>query len=147
MTEEELLSSPYALEQAEKSKKKALRSAAKFKPSKQVWAVIEGLEWLTAETIAILTERGQRWHDKHRLGEPMYSRDDGYQFVIHVHEIMQLYNTKERTAQRMLAAVRKSIGKNPKSFVTVKEWCSTVERDEEDFRKALRAIQPDAKKK
>jgi len=141
MTEEELLNSPFALAQAEKSKKKARKTAAKLKPSNEVW-VVNGLEFLTAETIAILTQRGQEWHDENPLGEKMYCRNDGYQFIIHSHEVQQLYNCGIRKAQDMLAAVRAVVGKDEGSYVSVKEFCKIIKEDEEDFRKALKYLDP-----
>src|SRR5882762_5321009 len=108
MTEEELLNSPFALEQAEKSKKKALKTAATLKPSKKVYAVIGDLEYLTPKTIAILIQRGQEWHDNNRLGEKSFCRDDGYQFVIHSNQVQALFDIQIRTAQEVLKANRKA---------------------------------------
>ena len=143
MTEDELLNSDYAKEQAEISKKKALKTAAKLKPSDEVWAVVNGLEFLTAETIAILTQRGQEWHDENPLGEKMYCRNDGYQFVIHSHEVQQLYKCGIRKAQEMLAIVRAAVGKDDNSYVSIKEFCKIIKEDEEDFRRALKYLDPD----
>jgi hypothetical protein len=145
MTEEELFNTPYARAQAEKSKKKAAETAATLQPSADVWAVVNGLEYLTAETIEILKQRGQEWHDKWPLGEPHYSRNDGYQFVIHSNQISEIYGCGIRKAQDMLAVVRQTVGKEEGSFVSVKEFCFVHKEDEEDFRRALRDIQPDFK--
>lgn len=145
MTEEELFNTPAARAQAEKSKKKAAETAATLQPSTEVWAVVNGLEYLTAETIGILKQRGQAWHDKWPIGEPMYSRNDGYQFVIHSNQVSELYGCGIRKAQEMLATVRASVGKEEGSFVSVKEFCFIHHEDEEDFRRALRDIQPDFK--
>ncbi len=144
MTQEELFNTPEARAQAEKSKKKARKTAAKLKPSAEVWAVINGLEYLTEETIEILKQRGQEWHDKWPIGEPHYKSDeDGYQFVIHSNQVAEMYKCRIRKAQEMLAAVRLAIGKDEGSFVSVKEFCFIHKEDEEDFRRALRSIQQD----
>jgi len=143
MTENELFNTPHARAQAEKKKKEALETAATVKPSEEVWAVINGLELFTAETIAILTQRGQEWHDKWPIGEPMYSRNDGYQFVIHANQVAILCQCSIRHAQDLLKETRAFIGKPEKSFVSVKEFCHMYHHDEEDFRRALRDIKPD----
>jgi len=143
MTENELFNTPHAKAQAEKKKKKALETAATVKPSKEVWAVINGLEIFTPETIAILTQRGQEWHDKWPIGEPHYSRNDGYQFVIHANQVAILCKCSIRHAQELLKETRKFIGKDDDVYVSVKEFCSMYKHDEEDFRRALRDIEPD----
>ena len=144
MTEEELFNTPEARAQAEKSKKKARKTAANLKPSAEVWAVVNGLEYLTEETIEILKQRGQQWHDTWPIGEPHCKSDEeGYQFVIHSNQVAELYKCGIRKAQDMLAAVRLAIGKDEGSFVSVKEFCFIHKEDEEDFRRALRGIQQD----
>ena len=144
MTQEELFNTPEARAQAEKSKKKARETAALLKPSEEVWAVINGLEYLTEETIEILKQRGQEWHDTWPIGEPHFkSDDDRYQFVIHSNQVAEMYKCGVRKAQEMLAAVRLSIGKDEGSFVSVKEFCFVHKENEEDFRRALRGIEQD----
>ncbi|AEV98201.1 hypothetical protein A4D02_35230 [Niastella koreensis] len=144
MTREELFNTPEARAQAEKSKKKARETAATLEPSAEVWAVINGLEYLTEETIEILKQRGQEWHDEWPIGEPHYKSDDEkYQFVIHSNQVAEMYDCGIRKAQEMLAIVRATVGKNEGSFVSVKEFCFVHKEDEEDFRRALRDIQPD----
>jgi hypothetical protein len=145
MTEEELLNSPFALEQAEKSKKKALKTAAKLKPSKKVWAVIGDLEYLTPKTIAILIQRGQEFHDNNRLGEPRPCRRDGWQFVIHSNQVQALFNIHIRTAQDVLSAIRKALGKGKNNYVTVNEFCDLNKLPEDETREALKRIKPDFK--
>jgi hypothetical protein len=142
-TKEDLFKTPYALANAAMHKKRALRSARKLKPSGEVWAVVNGLEYLTPETIKIITQRGQEWHDKWPIGEPMYSRNDGYQFVIHTNQIMELLNIQLRTAQEVLATTRQALGKPKKSYVSVKEFCFINHLPEDETREALRKIQPD----
>jgi len=145
MTEAELFNSPQAKAQAAKSKKEALKSIAELKPSEEVWAVVNGLEMLTAETITILTQRAMEWFDRWPLGEPMYSRNDGYQFVIHTNQVMELLEISDRKAQDLLMVARKTLGKDPNGYVSVKEFCHLNKLDEEDVRKALREIKPDWK--
>jgi hypothetical protein len=145
MTEEELFNTPFAKANAEKNKKKAAKTAATLKPSAKVWAVVNGLELLTPESIEILKQRGQEWHDKWPLGEPQYSRNDGYQFVIHSNQVAEIYDCDIRKAQEMLVVVRAAVGKEKGSFVSVKEFCKIFKEDEEDFRRALRDIKPDLK--
>lgn len=144
MTQEELFNTPKARAQAEKSKAKARETVATLKPSEEVWAVINGLEYLTEETIAILKQRGQEWHDEWPIGEPHFKTDDEkYQFVIHSNQVAEMYGCGIRKAQDMLAVVRATVGKDEGSFVSVKEFCFVHKEDEEDFRRALRDIQPD----
>ena len=143
MTEEELLNSPYALEQAEISKQRARETAAKLKPWPKVLVVVNGLEWLTAETIAIITQRGQEFHDENRLGEPAPCRDDGYQFILFTNQLEMMFGVTEDTAQTMIRDIRKALGIKNRKQVTVKEYCKITGFDEEDFRKALKHIKPD----
>jgi hypothetical protein len=142
MTEEELLNSDYAKEQAEISKKRALETSKTLKPSEEVWAVVNGLEMLTAETIAILIQRGQEWHDKNRLGERNFCRDDGYKFILYPNELAQVTGYGIRKAQKMLAVIRATLGVDEGRDVTVKEFCDQFKYNEEDFRKALRYVDP-----
>ena len=143
MRDEEKFNSPAARAQAEKDKKRARESAANLKPSEEVYAVVNGLEYLTAETIEILTQRGQEWFDEWPIGEPMYSRNDGYQFVIHSNQVAELLRIPIRTAQEILQANRIVLGKKKNDYVSVKEFCKLNRQDEEDCRRALRDIKPD----
>jgi hypothetical protein len=143
MRDEEKFNSPEARAIAEKNKKKAAESAASLKPSNEVYAVVNGLEYLTPETIEILKQRGQEWFDTWPIGEPMYSRNDGYQFVIHSNQVAELLGIPIRTAQEILQANRMVLGKNKNDYVSVKEFCKLNGQDEEDCRFALRGIQPD----
>lgn len=143
MRDEEKFNTPWARAQAEKSKKKAAESAANLKPSNEVYAIVNGLEYLTPETIKILTQRGQEWFDEWPIGEPMYSRNDGYQFVIHSNQVAQLLGIPLRTAQEILQAYRIVLGKDKNDYVSVKEFCKLNKQDEDDCRRALRDIKPD----
>ena len=143
MTEDELLNSDYAKEQAEISKKRARETAANLKPWPEVKVVANGLEFLTAETIAILIERGQKWHDKNPLGEPAPCRDDGYQFILFTNQLEMMFGVCEDTAQDMVKAIRDSKGIINRKQITVKEFCDSTGFDEEDFRKALKHLKPD----
>ena len=69
MTEEELLNSDYAKEQAEISKKRARETSEELKPSDEVYAFIGDIAFLTPESIETLKQRGQKFHDDNRLGE------------------------------------------------------------------------------
>lgn len=134
---------PYARGLAEENKKKAARSAARLKPANEVWAVVNGLEYLTTETIEILKQRAQEWFDEWPLGEPMYCRRDGYQFVIHTNQVAILLGIPIRTAQEILQANRIVLGKKKNDYVSVKEFCKLNNQDEEDCRRALHDIRPD----
>ncbi len=138
----EFLNSPEARAQAEKSKQQALKSIATLKPTKRTFT-INGLEYLTAETIEILKQRAMEWFDENPFGEPMYSRNDGYQFVIHTNQLMRILEISESTAQLLLRICRKVLGKVGRAYVSVKEFCKLNYFDEEDFRKALRGVEPD----
>jgi hypothetical protein len=143
MTREELFNTPHARETAEKSKKRAAEFAAVLKPSKKIWAVVNGLEYLTPETLDILKQRGQDWHDTWPIGEPHYSRSDGYQFVIHTNQVRDLLQIQLRTAQDLLKVTRKVLGKPKKSYVSVKEFCFVNKLPEDEVRKSLSKIPPD----
>jgi hypothetical protein len=144
---EDPFKTPYALANAAMHKKRALKSARKLKPTAEVWAVVNGLEYLTPETIKILTQRGQQWHDAWPIGEPMASRRDNYQFVIHSNQVAEMLQISIRKAQDLLAACRLALGKDENGYVSVKEFCHLQKFDEEDFRKALNCIAPDFKTK
>jgi hypothetical protein len=143
MTLQEKFNTPEARAQAEKNKEKAKRSAAGLKPSNEVYAIVNGLEYLTPETIKILKQRAAEWFDEWPYGEPMYSRNDGYQFVIHSNQVAELIGIPIRTAQEILQANRILLGKKKNDYVSVKEFCKLNAQDEEDCRKALRHIKPD----
>jgi hypothetical protein len=120
---EDMFKTPYALANAAMHKKRALKSARKLKPTGEVWAVVNGLEYLTPETIKIITQRGQQWYDKWPIGEPMYSRRDNYQFVIHSNQVAEMLQISIRKAQDLLAACRLALGKDENGYVSVKEFC------------------------
>jgi hypothetical protein len=140
---EDIFNTPHALAQAEESKKRARETAAMLKPSDEVWAVVGDIQYLTPESIEILKQRGQSWHDENRLGEPRYSRNDGYQFVIHSNQVAALLGRNIRTAQEILQANRLALGKGKNDYITVKEFCDLNHLPEEETRKALKHIQPD----
>src|ERR1044072_511259 len=140
MSEQEIFNTPHAKALAAKNKEIAARSAVRLKPSDGVYAVINGLEYLTPETIEILKQRAQEWFDEWPLGEPMYCRNDGYQFVIHANQVAQLFQISLRQAQEVLQANRISLGKDSTDYVSVKEFCKLNKQDEEDCRRALRDI-------
>ncbi len=143
MTEDELLNSDYAKEQAEISKKRARETSKELKPWPEVLVVANGLEFLTAETIAIMIQRGQEFHDENRLGEVCPCRDDGYQFVLWTNQLEMMYGVTEDTARGMIREIRKSLGIKNRKHITVKEYCKITGYDEEDFRKALKHLKPD----
>ena len=143
MTEEELLNSDYAKEQAEISKKRARETSQELKPWPKVLAVANGLEFLTAETIAIMIQRGQEFHDENRLGEASPCRDDGYQFILFTNQLEMMYGVTDDTARGMIREIRRSLGIKNRKYVTVKEYCKITGYDEEDFRKALKHLKPD----
>lgn len=139
----EFFNSPEARAQAEKSKKKALESIAKLKPTEEPYFIVNGLPYLTAEGIEILTQRAMEWFDEYPLGEPMYSRKDKYQYAIHTNQVAELLGCGIRKAQLILADNRAVLGKEKNDFVSVKEFCRLTRQDEEDIRRALRDIPQD----
>lgn len=143
MRDEVKFNTPEARAVAEKNKRRAAQSAAALKPSTEAYAIVNGLEYLTAETIEILKQRAQEWFDEWPIGEPMYSRNDGYQFIIHSNQVAQLIGIPIRTAQEILKANRILLGKSKNDYVSVKEFCKLNGQDEEDCRRALRDIKPD----
>lgn len=140
---EAIFNTPEARAQAEKSKKKALESIAKLKPSEEPYIVINGLPYLTAEGIEMLKQRAMEWFDENPLGEPMYARNDKYQFVIHTNQVAELFGCGIRKAQLILEDNRQALGKKKTDYVSVKEFCKENNQDEEDVRRALSDIPPD----
>jgi hydrogenase maturation factor len=144
MTEEELLNSPYALEQAEISKKRARETAEELKPSDKVYAVIGDIEFLTTASIELLKQRGQKFHDDNRLGEKRPCRnDDGYQFLIFPNQIKELIGCSDSTVYRIQTDIRLTLGKEKGDYITVHEFCKLTNLPEEETRKALKFISPD----
>lgn len=133
----EFFNSPEARAQAEKSKKKALRSIATLQPDDDLSFEFNGLKFLTAGTIEILTQRAMEWFDRNPLGEPMYSRNDGYKHLIYTDQLVQLLRISERMAQVLLWICRKILDKPDGHYVSVKEFCKLFFVDEPDFRRAL----------
>jgi hypothetical protein len=143
MTEEELLNSDYAKEQAEISKKRARETSQELKPWEDEEVFFIGdIEYLTEKGIELLKQRGQEFHDKNRLGEKRFCRDDGYKFVIESWEVAALIRRDKRTAQKILAAMRQTLGRGKNEPVTVKEFAELHHHKEEDIRKALKFIDP-----
>lgn len=143
MTEQELLNSPYALEQAEISKKRARETSEELKPSDEIYAVVGDIEFLTPTSIELLKQRGQKFHDNNRLGEKMPCRDDGYQFIIYPNQIKELIGCSDSTVYRIQSAIRLSLGKEKGDYITVHEFCKLTHLPEEETRKALKHISPD----
>jgi hypothetical protein len=143
MTEEELLNSDYAKEQAEISKKRARETAAELKPWDEVLAVVGDIVFLTPESIEILKQRGQKFHDDNRLGEPRPSADNGYQFLIYPNQIKELIGCSDSTVYRIQSDIRLSLGKEKSDYITVHEFCELTHLPEEETRKALKHIEPD----
>lgn len=140
---DEFFNSPEARAQAEKSKQKARLSIAKLKPHDTPWATVYGLNYLTAETIEIVTPRVMEWFDKNPYGEPHYCRNDDYQLVLWTNQVAGLLNKDIRTAQRILAVNRIFFGKPPRYHITVNEFCCIHDRSEEEIRITLKKIKPD----
>jgi hypothetical protein len=143
MTEDELLNSEYAKEQAEISKKRARETAAELKPWDEIEAVVGDIVYLTPESIELLKQRGQEFHDENRLGEKMACRDDGFKFFITSKEAAALLGKHIRTAQEILRTNRQALGKGKNDLVTVKEFCKLNNLPEEETRKALKHFEPD----
>src|SRR5690349_7790453 len=108
MTEYEFLNSDDPNNQLEKSKKRALQSIAKLKPSKEVWTVVNGIEYVTAETLEILKRRAMEWFDRYPHGEPMFSRNKDHQFIIHPNQVMKLLKVSEPIAWDLLMVVHQA---------------------------------------
>jgi hypothetical protein len=138
----EFFNSPEARANAEKLKQKARLSIAKLKPKEKPWATVYGLDYLTAETIEIVTPRVMEWFDKNPWGEPMYCRTDNYQYLLYTNQITSLINKDIRTAQRILAVDRIFFGKPARSHITVIEFCCIHNLPEDDIRLALTKIKP-----
>ena len=143
MTEEELLNSDYAKEQAEISKKRARETSGELKPSDEVYAVVGDIQFLTPESIEILKQRGQKFHDDNRLGEPRPCADNGYQFLIYPNQIKELIGCSDSTVYRIQCDIRLSLGKEKGDYITVHEFCKLTHLPEEETRKALKHIGPD----
>jgi hypothetical protein len=136
----EFFNTPEARAQAEKSKKNALKSIETLQPADDLSFEFNGLTYLTAGTIEILTQRAMEWFDRNPLGEPMYSRNDGYKYPIYTDQLVQLFRFSERMAQLLLWICRKVLGKYDGDVVSVREFCKLFFVDEPDFRRALRDV-------
>ena len=144
MSEDELLNSDYAKEQAEISKKRARETAAELKPWDEIEAVIGDINYLTAESIEILKQRGQAFHDNNRLGEArLCPASEDFQFIIYSNQVAAITGRSLRTAQKILKANRLALGKGKNDPVTVKEFCALTHLPEEETRKALKHLDPE----
>ncbi len=139
---DEFFNSPEARRQAEKLKQKARLSIATLKPQDTPWANVYGLDYLTAETIEIVTPRIMEWFDKNPWGEPMYCRNDDYQYVLYTNQIASMIKKDIRTAQRIMAVDRIFFGKPARYHITVIEFCCIHNLPEDEMRLELKKIKP-----
>lgn len=103
----------------------------------EVWAVINGMEYLTPATLAILQERAEQWRQLYPHGEPMAKRPAGYHAFIHSDEIARVLGISLRQAQKMLKLTRKVQQKDKNGLISVKEFCFVNKLDEAEFRRGL----------
>jgi len=65
---------------------------------------------------------------------------DSFRIIIHPSDIAMLYGVSIRTAQRMLKDARFLLGKSDSADVTIKEFCSVNELNEEEVRTQINEI-------
>lgn len=61
----------------------------------------------------------------------------GKRIVIYPNDIIAMTGCTERTAQRILAQIRKAVGKKPRSYVTISDFCLFMDFDEWEVIQAL----------
>lgn len=124
------------------NKKKAALSAATLKPSKEVWAVVGDVEYLTSESLAILKQRGLEWFEIWPMGEAIH-RNNYHQFILYVNQAARLISADLVIVKDIFNIIRKVLGKDEKDFISVREFCHIHNLKEERVQSAIQYIDPD----
>lgn len=76
---------------------------------------------------------------RQRLGElPYYKKEPAS--IVETRDIKRIMNKTQRTAERIMAKVRKKLGKKPGDYVTVKQFCEATTMDLWTVQRALDLI-------
>jgi len=70
----------------------------------------------------------------------MLKKTGNFRIIIRASDIAMLYGVNIRTAQRMLRDTRFLLGKSDSGAVTIKEFCSVNELNEEEVTKTINDI-------
>jgi len=70
----------------------------------------------------------------------MIQQSSNYRIIIYPTDVAKFYGVNIRTAQRRLEDARFLLGKSKKAAVTIKEFCSVFELNEEEVRKVINDI-------
>lgn len=73
------------------------------------------------------------------LGELPYCKKDPA-LIVETRDIKRMFNKTQRTAERIMAKVRKKCNKKPGDYVTVKQFCKATTMDEWTVQRALDLI-------
>jgi hypothetical protein len=130
--------------QHERSKKKAALSAATLTPLDNGWVPTGDIEYLTAESLAILKQRGQEWYDKWPQGEP-YLNETGEKIKIdiYINQVAELLKTEVHIAKNILMVAAKVLGIDARDAVTVKQFCHLFNCKESAICPVIQNISPE----
>jgi len=70
----------------------------------------------------------------------MIEQSPNYRIIVYPTDIAKFYGVNIRTAQRKLEDARFLLGKSKRAVVTIKEFCSVYELNEEEVRKVINDI-------
>lgn len=128
--------------QFDKGKRKAAFTAASLIPSNEVLLIVGDLEVLTPQSLAILKQRGQEWHEKYPLGEPYFSQK-GELINIYPNQLATLLRIELDIAKHLVMVAQKVLGKDENVYVTVNEFSHLFNLNEEEIRATIELIPPD----
>jgi hypothetical protein len=109
----------------------------------EIWATVGDLHYGHPVTPLILRYRALFWMAKHPpdpRGEPMYCRPAPYTIYVCRADLVDLLGYGERTIDRMLAAVREAFYKKPYDKITVEQFCSVHDLNEDKIQQQLHEL-------
>jgi hypothetical protein len=110
---------------------------------KKIWCQIGDLHYGHQVTPLLLKQRGLMWqmmHPPDPRGERMFKRIGPYHVNMESKDIKGVFYKGIRTAQRLLNMARVALGKKPKAFITVEEFCYLHSLREETIQKKLHEL-------
>jgi len=120
-----------------------IKEVADQPSEEKVWCQIGDLSYGRPVTALLLQYRGLMWqmmHPPDPRGKPMYSRPAPYHVNMSSKDIKQVFYKGIRTAQRLLVMARVALGKKPKEFVLVEEFCFLHNLKEDTIQKKLHEL-------
>lgn len=96
--------------------------------------------------MAAIQKRIAAFRKKWPHGEPLFKRFEGWRTFIYPEDIMRMHGVSLRSAQRILKNVRFLLEKKRNSEVTVTEYCTANDLNEDDIRTALRKFDDEKRK-